>query len=105
MMHTPRFVVSQIQEYTRVTIECNGTSSKITEDVHASRGQLVQVPNGHRHVNEAGDCIPLRPHDFGGITDVYVSICQFRPPPPIQMTVPLEKNSLTFPISPGTRLI
>ena len=37
-MHTPRFVVSQVQEYTCVTVECNGTAGKVAEDVYTGRG-------------------------------------------------------------------
>ena len=70
MVHTPRLEVSQVQEYTCVTVECNSTSSEVAEDVHAARRQLIQVPNRLDYMDEPGDRILLQLEEFRGIKDV-----------------------------------
>jgi len=67
----PRLEVPQVQEYTRVTVECNSTPSEVAEDVYAGRGQPIEVSNWLEYMDEPGDRILLHLQEFGRVRDAF----------------------------------
>ena len=76
MAHTLGFKVSQIQEYTCIPIECNGTPSKFIEDVYTIWRQIVQFLDWLKNPNEVSNGIFFFPHESGRGWDICIQICQ-----------------------------
>lgn len=68
---TPRFEITQVQEKTRIPIECDSRTLQIIEYINARWRELVYAPKRADNMYEAGQLVVFSGHDCISIWDIY----------------------------------